>query len=188
MQDIHSIKSPVMVGLDPGLVKMMLLIAGGLSLLILAFFLFKRFWRSKAKQSGNVLIPAIPPYKAALRELDRLSQKPVIDPRAFYFDLSALVKRYIGGSYAMNALEMTTQELVKQIRFTGMEKAIIQEVSLFLNASDPFRYGPVAPDHSLVKKDLASVRQLITGLEEDLESKRTLSKQSLSKDYREDTP
>ncbi len=179
MQDINIIKSPVMVGLDPGLVKMILFIAGGIVFLILVVFLIKKFWKSRSKDKGNQLTPAIPPYKLALGELDRLCQKDVIDPKPFYFDLGGLIKRYVGGSYAMNALEMTTQELVKQIRFTGMDRALIMEVSQFLNVSDPFRYGPMVPDLSQVKKDLASVRQLITGMEQDLESQRALVQQSL---------
>lgn len=172
MQDLNPIKPPVMVGLDPSLVKMILLIAGCLGLLTLMIFLIRRFWKSRSGKPGHQLIPAIPPYKEALRELDRLCQKTVIDPRGFYFDLGGLLKRYIGRSYAMNANEMTTQELVKQIRFIGMDKVFIQGISQFLIVSDPFRYGPAVPDSSQVKKDVASVRQLITGMEEDLESKR----------------
>jgi hypothetical protein len=176
MQDIHPIKSPVMVGLDPVLVKMILIIAMGVLVLILVLFLVWRLWKTRSKKAGQALIPAIPPYERALRELDRLCQTPVNDPRAFYFDLGGLVKRYVGSSYAMNAVEMTTQELVKQIRFTRMDKGLIQAVSRFLNTSDPFRYGPVMPDPSQVKTDLGAVRQLITGLEADLETQRAVSK------------
>ncbi len=186
MQDINPIKAPVMVGLDPALVKMILLIAGGLLLLILVIFLVWRSWKSRSKKRGQALIPVIPPYTLALKELDRLCQIPVVDPKAFYFDLGGLIKRYIGSSYAMNALEMTTQELVKHIRVTGMDKTLTQTVSQFLIVSDPFRYGPVVPDPSQVKIDLASVRQLITGMEADLESKRVLSKPVLAKGLEEE--
>lgn len=170
-----------MVGLDPELVKTILFIAGGLLLLILAIFLVWRFLKSRSKKRGQALIPVIPPYERALGELDRLCQKPVNDPKAFYFDLGGLIRRYVGGSYAMNAVEMTTQELVKQIRFTRMDKGLIQAVSQFLNGSDPFRYGPVVPDPDQVTHDLASVRQLITGMEADLETRRALSKPVLTK-------
>ncbi len=180
MQDINIIKPPVMVGLDPGLIKMIMLIAGGVFFLILVAFLIKKFWKSKSNDQGSQSITPIPHYKLALGELDRLCQKPVIDPKPFYFDLGGLIKRYVGGSCSMNALEMTTQELVKQIRFTGMDRALILEVSQFLNISDPFRYGPMVPDSSQVKKDLASARQLITGMEQDLESQRVLAQQSIS--------
>ncbi len=172
MQDINPIKPPVMIGLDPSLVQMILLIAGCLALLALVIFLIRWLWKSRTGKLGDTLIPAIPPYAEALRELDRLCQKEVIDPRGLYFDLSGLIKRYIGRSYTMNASEMTTQELVKQIRVTGMDKRFAMGVSQFLIVSDPFRYGPVVPDSSQVKKELASVRQLITGMEEDIESKR----------------
>jgi hypothetical protein len=176
MQDINPIKAPVMVGLDPGLVKMILLIAGGLVLLILVVFLIRWFWKARSGNTEMAQIPVIPPYTLALRELDLLCQKPVIDPKAFYFDLGSLIKRYVGSSYAMNALEMTTQELVRQIRVTRMDKALAQTVAQFLTVSDPFRYGPVVPEADQVKKDLASARQLITGMEADLESKAVLSK------------
>ncbi|MBA3011870.1 MAG: hypothetical protein KKF12_03410 [Proteobacteria bacterium] len=182
MQDIHPIKAPVMVGLDPAQVRLMLLIAGGLALLALVVFLIRRFQKSRAKKQIQELTPVIGPYAAALGELDHLCREPIIDPKAFYFDLGALVKRYIGRSYAMNAVEMTTQELVKQIRFTGMDMALILEVSKFLTVSDPFRYGPVVPDPCLVKQDLACVRQMIVGMEQDLESRR-----AASKDVKEET-
>jgi hypothetical protein len=186
MQDINPIKAPVMVGLDPGLVKMILLIAGGLVLVILVVFLIWRFWKARSGKTEMAHISVIPPYTLALRELDRLGQKPVINPKAFYFDLGGLIKRYIGSSYAMNALEMTTQELVRQIRVTQMDKALTQAVSQFLTVSDPFRYGPVVPEADQVKKDLTSVRQLITGMEADLESKRALSQPVLFKELEEE--
>jgi len=176
-----------MAGLDPGLVKMVLLIAGGLVLLILAVFLVRRFWKSNSRKPGKELIPSIPPYKVALKKLDRLCRKPVIDPKPFYFELSALIKRYVASSYDINAVEMTTQEFLRQIRLTGMDQGIILDVSRFLNVSDPFRYGPVAPDSSIVQKDLEAVRKLIVGMEEDLESRRTLSKQPQSENLVEET-
>jgi len=173
MQDINPIKAPVMIGMDPAMIKLILFIAGGLILLILVIFLIRRFWKSRSKAENAKLIPAIPPYALALQELDLLCKKPVMDPKAFYFDLGGLIKRYIGSSYAMNAVEMTTQELSKHIRFTRMDHGLVQSVSQFLIVSDPFRYGPMAPDTARVKEDLASVRQLITAMEADLESKRT---------------
>jgi hypothetical protein len=176
MQDIHPIKAPVMIGMDPELVTLLLLIAGGLILLILVIYMIRRFWKSRSKNEKNKLIPAIPPYALAIRELDSLCQKPGMDPKGFYFELGGLIKRYIGSSYAMNAVEMTTQELSKYIRSTRMDHGLVQAVAQFLIVSDPFRYGPMVPDSSRVKEDLASVRQLIIGMEADLESKRSRAK------------
>jgi hypothetical protein len=171
MQDIHNIKPPVMIGPDPTQVKLALLIAGALVLLGLLIFLVKRFWKFSSKKQVRDLNPVIPPYESALRELDGLSLKPIIDPKAFYFDLGALVKRYIGRSYGINAVEMTTQELVKEIRSTSMDIMLVTKLSHFQNFSDPFRYSPLAPDTFQVQKDLTSVKQLINEMEKDLESK-----------------
>ncbi len=173
MQDIHPIKSPVMVGMDPALVKVLLAIAGGLVLLALVILLVRRFWKSRGRQIIPELIPEILPYDQALRELDRLSLKPVHDPKLFYFDVGALVKRYIGRSYGIHALEMTSQELIKQIRFTAMDTALITRLAQFQNFSDPFRYGPLTPEPAQVQKDLAWVRQMVMEMEQDLDSRRT---------------
>ena len=173
MQDIHPIKAPVMIGMDPEQLKLMVLIAGGLILLVLVIFMIKRYKTSRSRQSKDKLSQAVLPYSLALQELDLLDQKTVTDPKAFYFHLGGLVKRYIGSSYAMNAVEMTSQELSKHIRLTGMDHGLVRSVSQFLILSDPFRYGPVVPDPSRVQADLASARQLITDMESDLESKRT---------------
>jgi len=162
----------VMIGMDPELFKLILLIVGGLILLILVILLIRWFWKSRSRAEKNKLIPASP-YVLALQQLDLLCQKPVLDTKGFYFDLGGLIKRYIGSSYGMNAVEMTTQELSKHIRVTRMDPGLVQSVSKFLIVSDPFRYGPMVPDASRVKEDLASVRQLITAMEADLESKRT---------------
>ena len=173
MQDIHPIKPPVMVGMDPALVKLVLAIAGGLALLVLVIFLVRRFVKARGRQIIPELIPEILPYDQALRDLDRLSLKPVLDSKPFYFDVSALVKRYIGRSYGIHALEMTSQELIKQIRFTPMDKALITRLAHFHNFSDPFRYGPLPPEPAQVQKDLAWVRQMVMDMEQDLESRRT---------------
>ena len=178
MEDIHNIKPPVMVGPDPAQVKLALLIAGGLVLLVLLIFLVKKFWKSSSKKQIKDLSPVIAPYDAALRELDSLSLKPIIDSKAFYFDLGALVKRYIGRSYGIHANEMTTQELVKEIRSTLMDTTLVTKLSQIQNFSDPFRYSPLAPEHSQVQKDLKSMGQLINEMEKDLESKRIKEEES----------
>jgi type VI protein secretion system component VasK len=67
MQDINPIKAPVMVGLDPGLVKMILLIAGGLVLVILVVFLIWRFWKARSGKTEMAHISVIPPNTLALR-------------------------------------------------------------------------------------------------------------------------
>lgn len=172
MQDIHPINPPVMVGMDPALVKVLLAIAGALALLALVILLVRRFWKSRARTPVPDLVPGIPPYDQALRELDRLSLKPVQDPKEFYFDVGALVKRYIGRSYGFHALEMTSQELIRQIRFSQMDKALIAQLAQHINFSDPFRYGPLPPEPAQVQKDLAWVRQMVMDMEQDLESRR----------------
>lgn len=175
MQDIHEIRPPVMVGVDPALVKIALIVGGGILALLVLIFLARRFWKKKSPAPGPSNIALIPPYDEALKELSRLTRLPIHDGRAFYFDLGGLVKRYIGRSYGCSASEMTTQELIRELRSISMCDLLVRRTSKFFNNSDPFRYSPLVPEPDRVKKDLEGVRKLITDMEDAINAGKETS-------------
>lgn len=168
MQDIHDIRPPVMVGLDPGLVKTGLIAAAVLAGAVLLFF-WVRWFLKRRKKAVTDLVPApVPPFDQAMGALDRLKTTPVNDPKTFYFDLAALFKTYIGRSFGIHAAEMTTQELVRELRRTAMNTELMSRVSRFQTLSDPFRYAPVVPDARQTRSDLETAETLIREIEAGL--------------------
>ena len=172
MQDIHEIKPPILVGMDPALAKILAIAAVCLVLAGALFFLFRKFWKRKRSGKEEIPAPPVPPYEEALKGLESLASRRDEDPKVFYFELGALLKIYISRSHAIHATEMTTQELARQLRTTAMDRNLVTRVVRFQDITDPFRYGPVIGDPGRTRQDLEEARQLIESLEQDLEKTR----------------
>lgn len=180
MQDIHGIRPPVLIGFDPMLLKIILMVSGGIILFILLFFLIKKYLK-KRKQSKDLkcLPQPMAPYKAALKELDLLFQKQMNDPRFFYFDLTAVLRKYIGASFDINAIEMTSQEFVKKLRSLDLEKTIKKDIARFQKSCDPFKYAGIVPEKDRVKQDFSFTQKIIHKIEKDLIQFKETQKESL---------
>ncbi|MBC2704621.1 hypothetical protein [Desulfobacula sp.] len=169
MQDIHDIRPPVQVGFDPMLFKIVLMVLGGIFVSAGLFFLIKK-WLKKRKQPKDLkyLSEPMAPYEAALKELEFLFQKEMVDPRLFYFDLTAVLRQYIGRSYTINAIEMTSQEFVNHINRLDFDKAVKRDIARFFKLSDPFKYAGTVPEKDRVKEDLLFIKEKIHQIEKDL--------------------
>ncbi|MDA3918644.1 MAG: hypothetical protein PF690_16975 [Deltaproteobacteria bacterium] len=172
MEDIHGIRPPVSVGFDPALLKIILIVSGVVLLLILLFFLIKKLWKKKPTDDLKYLPEPEPPFEAAIKQLDLLFQNPLPDPRLFYFDLTAVFKNYIGRSFNINAVEMTSQEFIKNLNLFDIDSEIKNSISKFLNLSDSFKYAGINPLKEQADKDLLFIKENITKIEKILIKQR----------------
>jgi hypothetical protein len=101
------------------------------ALIGLAFAL--RWWRRREKVVMAQLIPEVPYDEQALRELARLRQQKPWDRgagRAAIFQLSEIVRAYLGSRLEFNALDLTSEELVEELksrRLMGLDLAALAE-------------------------------------------------------------
>ncbi|WDP86811.1 MAG: hypothetical protein HUN05_18170 [Desulfobacter sp.] len=180
IKDIHDIRPPVMVGMDPALVRLGLWIGAGCMAACFLFVLVRYLWKRKKNALAKDLLPHISAYDTALKALDDLAVSRVNDAKAFYFDLGRTIKTYMGKTYGFNGLEMTTQELTKTLRsLKEIPSPLRTQVSLFQDLCDPFRYAPIKPDKEQIKKDLEQGRALIMAVEK-AEQEARLSEQEVN--------
>jgi hypothetical protein len=172
MKDIHGIRPPVSVGFDPTLLKTILIVSGVVLLLILLFFLIKKFWKKKLTDDLKYLPEPLPAFEAAIKQLDLLMQNLLPDPRLFYFDLTAVLRNYIGRSFNINAIEMTSQEFIKNLNLFDIDSEIKNSISKFLNLSDSFKYAGITPSKEQADKDLLFIKEKITKIEKILIKQR----------------
>jgi hypothetical protein len=99
-----------------------------------------------------------------------------MEPRIFYFDLTAILRKYIGGRFSFNAIEMTSQEFVKSISLIELNKHLKQDLISFQKISDPFKYAGHVPEIIKVKEDLAFVKKIIDQIEKELVEKDLVEK------------
>ena len=169
MQDIHDIRPPVQVGFDPMILKIVLLVLAGLLIIALIFFLIKKMWKKKQQPKNLKLLPAtLPPCEAALKQLDNLTGISLINLRIFYFDLTAILRNYIGRTFNVNATEMTSQEFIKNLKTLDIDILIKKDISSFVNLSDSFKYAGTVPLKDQVEQDLLLIKDLIQKIEKKI--------------------
>lgn len=169
MQDIHDIRPPVPFGFDPGLFNIILMASGVIILFVLAFFLIRKFFKKRKTINGMMCLPApMAPCEAALKELDLILQRQMNDPRLFYFDLTAVLRKYIGRSFGINAIEMTSQEFIRGINLLDLDPMVKKEIAGFQKYCDPFKYAGLAPEKDPLIQDISFIKKTILQIEEDL--------------------
>ena len=95
-------------------------IAGGLCAAglgaLLTMLIVRRLRARRGERPGP---PPRPAHEVALEKLDRLGAYGFLenaDNRPFYFAVSEIIREYLGGRYAFDSLELTTDELVAELR------------------------------------------------------------------------
>ncbi len=163
MQDIHDIRPPVLIGLDPDLVKMAGIIAALLALAVVIYLLYRILKRMKKDKSAPFLMLPIPPAAdvTALKTLDSIAHFMKEDPRIYYFRLTALLKAYIGKRYNFNAPEMTSQELTAKIPSFHIEKNTAAEFRQLLTVSDGIKYAKQMPSFDMMETHDEFVRRFV---------------------------
>jgi hypothetical protein len=183
MQDIHDIRPPIQVGFDPMLIKIILMIFGGILVLTVLFFLIKKYLKKRKQPKGLKYLPApMAPYASALKELELLSQTRIRDLRLFYFDLTYILKKYIGRSYEINAAEMTSQEFIRGINRLNLDKKVKKDIAGFYERTDPIKYAGIVPEKARAKEDLLFIKEKIDQIEK---GQRKLKDQEKFKDQAE---
>jgi hypothetical protein len=106
----------------------------------------RRRWRARVSLRPEP--PARPAHEIALERLDRLGAggfAEEADHRPFYFSLSEVIRDYLGARYEFDALEMTTEELIEELRRRAPRELVLGEVTGWLTASDLVKFAKISP-------------------------------------------
>jgi hypothetical protein len=127
-------------------------IAGGLAAAglgaALALFIRRRL---RARAAHRPAPPPRPAHEVALERLDRLGAQLASseDLRPFTFELSEIIREYLGARFAFDSLELTTEELVLRLRRRAppqeMRGFVLGEVEGWLAGCDLVKFAKVSP-------------------------------------------
>ncbi|MFO7715828.1 DUF4381 family protein [Desulfosarcina sp.] len=158
MTDIHDIRPPVPVGFDaPWLIPILSALA------VVAILAAAWWWRRKTRQNSTILtiVPELPPEMIAMQALDRISDVRGLHGKTFYFFLSAILRRYVFGRYAVGAPEMTTEEFVPCIDRLPIDRELARQLKQLCRAMDPIKFGSVAAAEKQMETDLLFARAFV---------------------------
>jgi hypothetical protein len=166
MTDIHDILAPVPVGFyAPWLIPALLILAAALLIVALGWL-----WKKRRKgRRIETIIPELPPEMTALQALDGISNVGRQDGKAFYFQLSAILRQYIFARFTVGAPEMTTEEFLPCIEGLPIDKELARQLRQLCRAMDPVKFGGQAVTEKQMETDLFFGREFVRQTTQDLD-------------------
>lgn len=119
----------------------------------LAALLFALVWlymrhRNKPVSLQPILKPTVPPHQLALEQLEELRHEKLWQNgkvKAYYTRLSDIVRVYIETQFPVNAVEMTTYEIMQAVRFLGINPEALNKLSATLELADLVKFAKAQP-------------------------------------------
>ena len=128
---------------------------------IIAFLLYWFIWRKKPL-SEEEQIALLPPYdraKLALKKLDESHYLEYSELKAYYSELTLIIRKYLDEKVYDRALESTTDELIHRLNLLkegnqiDLSKDDIKNLESILKRADLVKFAKSAPDIELAKMD-----------------------------------
>ncbi len=187
--DIKGVQKPPFVLSDYWVETCIFLLFYALVLLIIWFYLRKKFPRLKGEpiESENLL----PPHVVAIMELDRLKAEKIWKfgkNKKYYTELTDIIRKYIERRFQFNALEMTTDEILVLFKRDKSTQSVYQNLSQILQLADLVKFAKIEPLES--ENELSMINSYLFVNQTKQEEVKTIDeqKEELIKESPEDEP
>ncbi len=146
--DIRDVKAPLEIPRDWR--QIMFTAAIAVTVLAIAALIYV-WWR---RRQGKSLIPTRqepprPAHEVALEALEKLRASDLLQRgefKIFYSELSDIIRRYIEGRYFVIALEMTTSQLLDNLRSADVDAEISELIRTLLEQCDLVKFAKYIPE------------------------------------------
>lgn len=144
--DIKGAQKPPFVLSDYMVEFMLFLLVYALVLTLIWFRLRKKYPRDKVADIAPELL--LPPHIVALMELDKLRSEKIWKQgknKRYFTELSDVLRRYIERRFQINALEMTTEEILTIFKRDKTTQSVYQNLSQILQLADLVKFAKIEP-------------------------------------------
>jgi hypothetical protein len=131
------------------------------ALIILSLALVWWWFRRRGAMQGAALRHQPAPHEQAFAEIAALGSEKEIDGKAFYFRLSAILRRYIERRFGLPAAEMTVEELLPCLARLPLPVDLAHRFELFSRSAEPIKFAAAAVDPALMRLDLDFARTFV---------------------------
>lgn len=147
---IHDIKAPLAA---PVLVQewigYFLLFFFGVQLVVVIVYILYRKARKKKAGERKPRRPSEPPHVTAIRELEKLQGEKLWQNqrhKLYYTRLTDIVREYIEGRYGVNAMEMTSDEIIQAMTEINIPARSYEQIQRLLSTADYVKFAKYVPD------------------------------------------
>lgn len=134
------------------------------ALIVLALIVRHLRRREVAGSAGPPPPPPRPAHELALERLaalERQSREPGPAQKAYYVELSEIVRAYVGGRYGFDSVELTVAELLAALEARptpGLDRAVLRRV---LDTADLVKFAKLTTDEAEATAHARSAVQLV---------------------------
>jgi len=149
--------------------------AAGLLAATVAAFLLWRWWRRRARAAAEPA-PPLPPDERFARRLEALAADRLPEQgraREFFFRLSEAVREYLGALTGVNALDLTTGELLDALSAAGDPRLDLGRLRDFSEDADLVKFARFPAGGAECEAGMRYARELLDGTRATLASTAT---------------
>jgi len=111
----------------------------------LGIWLFLKRRKTRVDEDGNVIKgPVIPPYDKAVDELKRLREEKMWQSgkvKEYFSSLTDIAREYIEGQFGVNAVEMTTDDILDEIKPLRFPKETYNKLKNTMEVADLVKFA-----------------------------------------------
>ncbi len=133
----------------------------GLVLLALATFLWFRF---RKKRSAEEEVDRRPAWEVAYSRLAVLKEQHLPTAGKFkdyYFELTEILRWYLGRIYSIDVLEMTTEEFLDRFEMMELPDGLYYSLEPFMKHADLVKFAKLLPDAERAEADFTFVHSVV---------------------------
>jgi BatD DUF11 like domain len=108
--------------------------------------------------------PPRPAHEIAMERLDRLGSYGFLenaDNRPFYFSVSEIIRDYLGARFGFDSLELTTHELMAELKKRASRQLVMGEIKGWLSACDLVKFAKVSPSAAEARGTLEEAIRIV---------------------------
>lgn len=147
-----------------------------LILSLVGFLVYWFVWREKplTKEEKIALLPPYERAKLALKTLDESAYLENDEIKAYYSDLTLIIRKYLDEKVYDHSLESTTEELIKRLQLLrdghriDIDNETILNLQNILRRADLVKFAKSKPDKELAKMDRNTIDIEIDHVKESL--------------------
>lgn len=148
---------------------------GIIAFLLMLYFLFRN--KKEEKKASKIIIP---PYVTARQELKDLESKELWQNnkiKEYYSQLTDIVRKYLGGELNIQAIELTTEELMfllqaeNKTQALGLDKDLFLRLKKLLSQADFVKFAKQKPLDSEIKGHESDAKFVIETVHQIVENK-----------------
>lgn len=166
--DIKPVKSAPFVLMDYYWTVLGILIV--LFVIVWSLYFYKCWkYRKDHPEEAAGMEPALPPFETAIKALEELKEQKLWQQgleKEYYTALTDILRLYIDGRFHVNAMEMTSSEILAAMRKEDAPKDLIEKLRQVLQLADFVKFAKLRPGYDENEQSIIYAQSFVTGTEE----------------------